>query len=70
MKISARNMLKGIVKEIKEGAVNDEVIVELPNGMEITSIITKSSVKNLGLAIGKEAYAVVKASNVMIAVDN
>ncbi len=70
MKISARNMLKGIVKEIKEGAVNDEIIVELPNGMEITSVITKSSVNNLGLEIGKEVYAVVKASNVMIAVDD
>lgn len=70
MKISARNMLKGIVKEIKEGVVNDEVIIELPNGMEITSVITKSSVQNLGLEIGKEAYAVVKASNVMIAVED
>jgi len=70
MKISARNMLKGIVKEIKEGAVNDEVIIELPNGMEITSVITKSSVQNLALEEGKEAYAVIKASNVMIAVDD
>jgi len=70
MKISARNMLKGIVKDIKEGAVNDEIIVELPNGMEITSVITKSSVNNLELEIGKEVYAVVKASNVMIAVDD
>lgn len=69
MKISARNMLKGIVKEIIEGAVNDEVVIELPNGLEITSIITKSSVKNLGLEKGKEAYAVIKASNVMIGVD-
>ena len=70
MKISARNMLKGIIKEIKEGAVNDEIIVELPNGMVITSIITKSSVKNMELELGKEVYAVVKASNVMIAVDD
>ncbi|MDD2352249.1 MAG: molybdopterin-binding protein [Candidatus Caldatribacteriota bacterium] len=70
MKISARNMLKGIIKEIKEGAVNDEIIVELPNGMEITSVITKSSVQNLGLEKSKEVYAVIKASNVMIAVDD
>jgi len=62
-------MLKGVVKEIKEGAVNDEVIIELPNGMEITSVITKSSVQNLGLEKGKEVYAVIKASNVMVAVD-
>jgi molybdopterin-binding protein len=69
MKISARNMLKGIVKEIKEGIVNDEIVIELPNGMEITSVITKSSAKRLELENGKEVYAVVKASNVMIAVD-
>jgi len=70
MKISARNMFKGKVKEITEGVVNDEVILILPNGLEITSIITKSSVKNLELEKGKEVYAVIKASNVMIAIDD
>lgn len=70
MRISARNVLKGIIKSITEGAVNDEVVIELPNGLEITSVITKTSVQNLSLAIGKEVYAVVKASNVMIAVDD
>ena len=70
MRISARNMLKGKVKTITEGAVNDEVVIELPNGLEITSVITKTSVHNLGLKIGKEVYAVVKASNVMVAVDD
>ena len=70
MRISARNVLKGIVKSITEGAVNDEVIIELSNGVEITSVITKSSVKNLGVEVGKEVYAVIKASNVMIAVDD
>ena len=69
MKISARNVLKGKVKAITEGAVNDEIIVELPNGLEIVSVITKSSVHNLKIEIGKEVYAVVKASNVMIAVE-
>jgi molybdopterin-binding protein len=69
MKISARNMLKGKVKAITEGVVNDEVIVELSNGLEIVSVITKSSVHNLKIEIGKEVYAVVKASNVMIAVE-
>ena len=63
-------MLKGKVKVINEGTVNDEVIVELPNGLEITSVITKSSVKNLGLKKGKEVYAVIKASNVMIATED
>jgi molybdopterin-binding protein len=69
MKISARNMLKGKVKTLKTGAVNDEVIVELPGGSEIVSIITKSSAESLGLAPGKEVYAIIKASNVMIGVD-
>ena len=69
MKISARNVLKGKVKAISEGAVSDEIIVELPNGLEIVSVITKSSVHNLKIEIGKEVYAVVKASNVMIAVE-
>ncbi len=67
MKISARNVLKGKVKEIKPGAVNTEVIVELPGGIEIVSIITKASAEGLELTKGKEVYAVIKASNVMIA---
>lgn len=66
MKISARNVLKGTVKQITIGAVNAEVVLELPGGSEIVSIITISSVERLGLAEGKEAYAIVKASNVMI----
>jgi len=69
MKISARNVLKGKVKQIKAGAVNTEVIVELPGKIEIVSIITKESAQNLKLAKGKAVYAVIKASNVMIAVD-
>jgi len=69
MKISARNVLKGRVKRIKTGAVNDEVVIELPGGTEIVSVITKSSAESLGLAEGKEVYAVVKASSVMIATD-
>ena len=69
MKISARNVLKGKVKQIKAGAVNTEVIVELPGGAEIVSVITKESAENLKLAKGKAVYAVIKASNVMIGVD-
>lgn len=67
--ISARNVLKGKVKEITTGAVNSEVVVELPNGTEIVSIITISSAKRLGLEVGKEVSAVIKTSNVMIATD-
>ena len=69
MKISARNTLKGVVKRIEQGAVNTEVTIELPGGIEIVSIITKRSVADLGLAVGKPAHAVVKASSVMIAIE-
>ena len=69
MKISARNVLKGKVSRLIHGAVNTEVIIELPGKIEVVSIITKSSAKKLGLKRGKEVYAVIKASNVMIATD-
>jgi molybdopterin-binding protein len=69
MRLSARNVLKGTVKQVKAGAVNSEVVLELMKGVEIVSIITKESAEKLQLAPGKEAYAVIKASNVMIAVD-
>ena len=66
MKISARNVFKGKVKQITEGIVNSEVIIELPGGVEVVSIITKHSAEALELAVGKEVYAVIKASDVMI----
>ena len=69
MKLSARNILKGVVVQVVKGAVNSEVIIELPGGAQIVSVITNSSVESLGLKKGKEAYAVIKASNVMVAVD-
>ena len=69
MRLSARNILKGKVKQVKAGAVNSEVVVELTGGGEVVAIITKESADNLGLAKGKDVYAVIKASNVMIGVD-
>jgi molybdopterin-binding protein len=69
MNISARNVLKGTVKQLQHGAVNTEVIIELPGGIEMVSIITKHSAESLGLAVGKKVYTIVKASNVMIATD-
>ena len=69
MKLSARNVLKGKVVRVVKGAVNSEVTLELPGGAQIVSIITNSSVQNLMLEEGKEAFAVIKASNVMIAVE-
>ncbi len=69
MKISARNALKGTVKAIALGAVNAEVTIEVAPGIEIVAVITKSSAERLGLAEGKEAYAVIKASDVAVAID-
>jgi molybdopterin-binding protein len=69
MKISARNMLNGKITKIISGAVNSEVVIQTAGGETIVSIITKESVDSLGLKEGKEVYAVIKASNVMVAVD-
>jgi molybdopterin-binding protein len=69
MQISARNVLKGRVKKVTPGAVNSEIILEIAGGVEMVSIITKSSAERLGLKAGKEVYAIVKASNVMIGTD-
>jgi molybdopterin-binding protein len=57
MKISARNILKGRVTKIVQGAVNCEVTLEVAPGVEVVSIITKTSVQSLGLAEGKDAFA-------------
>ena len=69
MKLSARNILKGKVVKVIPGAVNSEVVMELPGGAQVAAIITKESAENLGLAPGKTAYAIIKASSVMIGVD-
>ena len=69
MKLSARNLLKGKVVKVVKGAVNTEVTLELPGGEELVSIITNASADALSLAEGKPAYAVIKATNIMVAVD-
>ncbi|MGG6270874.1 TOBE domain-containing protein [Leptolyngbya sp. AN03gr2] len=69
MKISARNALKGTVKQVVPGAVNTEVIIEVAPGVEVVSVITKSSGESLTLEVGKEVYAVIKSSDVMVAID-
>ena len=69
MKLSARNVIKGTIQKIVVGAVNCEVILVTGKGETIVSVITKESVESLGLKEGGEAYAVIKASNVMIAVE-
>ena len=69
MKLSARNVLKGKVVKVVNGAVNSEVIIELPGGERLVAIITNTSVDALGLTEGKQAYAVIKASSIMVAID-
>lgn len=70
MKISARNVLKGTVTHVKEGAVNNEITIQLAGGDKITSIITQASSEALDLKAGKPVVAVIKASNVMVAVED
>jgi molybdopterin-binding protein len=69
MKVSARNSLKGTVKSILPGLVNTEVVIEIAPGLEVTAVITKSSAERLGLEVGSSAYAVIKSSDVLVAVD-
>ncbi|MCH3964777.1 MAG: TOBE domain-containing protein [Clostridium sp.] len=66
MNISARNQLKGKIVDIKRGSVNGEVILDVGDGKQICSIITLDAINSLGLKVGSEATAVIKASNVMV----
>ena len=66
MKISARNVLAGTVKKVTKGAVNAEVVLALKEGDTVTAIITNHSVDSLGLREGNSAYAIIKASEVMV----
>jgi molybdate transport system regulatory protein len=68
-KISARNLLRGKVVRVDEGAVNNEVVVKLAGGTELTAIVTKESSHTLGLKAGEEADVAFKANNVIVAVD-
>jgi molybdopterin-binding protein len=70
MKISARNILKGTVKSIKKGPISSLVVLEIAPGVEVVSSITADSVAELKLKKGQVAYAIVKASNVMMGVDH
>lgn len=70
MKISARNQLKGKVVKVQKGAVNAVVVLDIGGGNRITSSITNAAVDELGLQEGMDAYALMKASNVMIGIDD
>ncbi|MCJ7524150.1 MAG: molybdopterin-binding protein [Candidatus Aminicenantes bacterium] len=69
MKISARNVFKGKIAEINPGNVNTEVIIDIPGGFKVVSMISRNSAAHLNLKKGKTAYAVIKASSVMVAID-
>jgi molybdopterin-binding protein len=69
MKLSARNQIKGKVVEVKKGATTAHVRVDIGNGQIITSSITNEAIDELGVKTGGAVIVVVKASDVMIAVD-
>ncbi len=69
MKISARNQLKGTIRSIGYGEVNVEVTLEVAEGVNMAAILTKKACEDLKLEVGKEAYAIVKATHVMLGVE-
>ena len=70
MKISARNQFKGTVTDIQEGAVNGIVKIDIGGGNVVSSTISMNAIRELGLAVGKPAYAIVKATSVMVGIDD
>ena len=70
MKISARNQFKGIITEINEGVVNGIVKIDIGGGNVISSTISMNAIKELGLTVGGTAYAVIKATSVLVAIDD
>ncbi|MCU1739853.1 MULTISPECIES: TOBE domain-containing protein [Pseudomonas] len=68
IRLSARNCLSGTVTRVSDGAVNSEVVIRLPGGTEIFSIVTREAVAELGLAPGVSATAVIKASHIILGV--
>jgi len=69
MKLSARNIIPGTVVDVTKGATTSHVRIEIAGGQVVTSSITNEAVDELGLKVGGKAYAVIKASDVLIAVD-
>jgi molybdopterin-binding protein len=69
MKVSARNLIKGKVISVKEGAVMAKVTVEIGGGNNISSVITLESLKDLDMKIGDEVYTIIKSTEVILAKD-
>ena len=70
MKLSARNQFKGKIIDIQEGAVNGIVKIDIGGGNVMSSTISMNAIRELDLEVGKEAYAIVKATSVMVGVDH
>ena len=70
MKISARNQFKGKILDIQKGAVNGIVKIDIGGGNVMSATISMNAIEELGLEVGKEAYAIVKATSVMVGVDH
>ncbi|MBR3474905.1 MAG: molybdopterin-binding protein [Oscillospiraceae bacterium] len=70
MKLSARNQFKGKIVDIQKGAVNGIVKIDIGGGNVMSATISMNAIQELGLEIGKEAYAVVKATSVMVGIDD
>ena len=70
MKLSARNQFKGKVVEIQEGAVNGIVKIDIGGGNVMSATISMAAIQELGLEVGKDAYAIVKATSVMVGIDH
>jgi len=70
VKISARNQLSGTVKSVTEGAVMSEVVVALDGGQEVVAAIMAESARSLGLAAGSKVVAIIKSTEVMVAVED
>ena len=70
MKLSARNQLKGTIIDIQKGAVNGIVKIDIGGGNVISSTISMNAIAELGLEVGKEAYAVIKATSVLVGIDD
>ena len=70
MKLSARNQFKGKIIDIQEGAVNGIVKIDIGGGNVMSATISMNAIRELGLEVGKEAYAIVKATSVMVGVDH
>ena len=70
MKLSARNQFKGKIIDIQEGAVNGIVKIDIGGGNIVSSTISMNAIRELDLKVGKEAYAVIKATSVMVGIDD